>query len=51
MWGGMYPGENFIEIVKSIAEGKGVKEIIEYVEQEGKNGYRSINMNLVLADN
>ena len=33
MWGGMYPGDNFIEIVKNVAEGKGVKDIMDYVEK------------------
>lgn len=51
MWGGMFPGENFISLIVDIADGLGVKELMEKAELEGENGYRSIPMNLVLADN
>jgi len=51
MWGGMYPGDNFINIVKYIADGIGVKDLMEKIELEGEHGYRSLPMNLVLADN
>lgn len=51
MWGGMFPGDDFINIVKMFASGIGVKDLMETVQQNGKNGYHSIPMNLVLADN
>lgn len=31
MWGGMSPGDNFIDILQGFAEGKGVKETLDYV--------------------
>lgn len=50
-WGGMFPGDDFINIVKHIANGMGVKELFETVEKECANGYKSLPMNLVVADN
>jgi len=31
MWGGMFPGDDFINIVKMFASGIGVKELMETV--------------------
>lgn len=28
-WGGMYPGDNFMDLIRSFADGVGVKEVIE----------------------
>lgn len=50
MWGGMYPGDNFMSLVMHIADGLGVKQIMDKVDEECKNGYTSLPMNLVLAD-
>lgn len=50
MWGGMSPGDNFIDILQGFAEGKGVKETLDYVTNLEK-GYKGIPMNLVMADN
>ncbi len=47
----MYPGDDFINIVKMFASGIGVKDLMETVQKNGENGYHSIPMNLVLADN
>lgn len=33
-WGGMFPGDNFINIVKHIAEGVSVRELFDKVEEE-----------------
>jgi acyl-homoserine lactone acylase PvdQ len=51
MWGGMFPGESLIEIILDIASGMGVKELMDKIEDNGKQGHKSLPMNLVLADN
>jgi len=48
-WGGMAPGDNFIDILQMFAEGKGVKDVLDYVENL-EDGYKGIPMNLVMAD-
>jgi len=50
MWGGMAPGDNFIGILESFANGKGVKEVHEQIEAM-ESGYKGIPMNMVFADN
>jgi hypothetical protein len=35
MWGGMFPGDNFIKIVEDIASGIGVKDLMEKIETNG----------------
>lgn len=50
MWGGMYPGDNFWEIIKGFGEGNGVKETLDYVTTLEK-GYHGISVNMVIADN
>jgi acyl-homoserine lactone acylase PvdQ len=51
MWGGMYPGDDFISIIRHIANGLGVKDLMDKIEKECVDGYKSLPMNLVLADN
>ena len=48
-WGGMEAGDNFIDILQMFAEGKGVKDVLDYVVSL-ENGYKGIPMNLVMAD-
>lgn len=50
-WGGMYPGEHLYGLVLDIASGMGVKEFIKSREDKGDDGYRSLPMNLMFADN
>jgi hypothetical protein len=50
-WGGMFPGDNFINVIKYIADGVSVKELFEKVDEDCAEGYKSLPMNLVLADN
>lgn len=50
-WGGQYPGEAFLPMVLEIASGKGVSELMAKVTANGNSGWRSISMNLVIADN
>lgn len=47
MWGGMYPGESFVSVIKKIADGVGVKELMDSVKN---SSWHSLPMNLVLAD-
>ena len=34
-WGGMFAGESFFDLLQAIADGKGVKEVMEQVTQKG----------------
>jgi len=45
----MEAGDNFIDILQMFAEGKGVKDVLDYVVSL-ENGYKGIPMNLVMAD-
>jgi hypothetical protein len=51
MWGGMFPGDYFMNVVRNIGQGKGVKEIMDDVLENCKDGYKGLPMNLVMADN
>lgn len=51
MWGGMFPGETLIDIILDVASGMGVKQLMDKIEENGKDGHKSLPMNLVLADN
>jgi acyl-homoserine lactone acylase PvdQ len=51
MWGGMYPGEKFVSLLMNMADGMGVAELMETIEKECDQGFTSLPMNLVLADN
>ena len=49
-WGGMYPGDKFIDMVKGFADDIGVKKSIDNMLQHTE-GYNGIPCNLVMADN
>lgn len=53
MWGGMYSDQrdSFLPIVREIANGISVKDLMEKINESGHRGHRSLPMNLVLADN
>jgi penicillin amidase len=49
MWGGMYPGDDYYQIVIGMAKGNGVKEVLNQIESL-ELGYKGIQMNMVMAD-
>lgn len=53
MWAGVYPHDHIdmLNIVLDIADGYGMKELFDRIQQNGASGYNSQPMNLVVADN
>lgn len=50
-WGGQFDGLSFFKINKAFGEGKGVKEIMDWLNSDVfKDGYRGIPQNIVMAD-
>jgi len=50
-WGGLFAGEDFNEFLIDVAEGLGVKALMDRVVARGESGFKSVPMSLVMADN
>lgn len=51
MWGGMYDGNFFLNLLNKFAEGKSVKNVMDWLNENGDGGYRGVPANLIMADN
>lgn len=50
-WGGNFPGNELNGLLMDVADGMGVKQIMDNIIERGDEGFKSVPMSLVLADN